>query len=122
MSDEEQEERIKFYHDNNISWVARPKNNSECGYVRKGKFKKASNMNFALSVSTRVERRLLELLSGSLEKSEMVDPAEEERCYQQALAEVLESDPRIRAGGHLCIGEYILLVDSDTRVVSTPSG
>lgn len=118
MTEAEQQERINFYHDNNIAWVARPKNNSECGYVRKGRFKKASNMNFALNVANKVEDELLRLLGDSLEKSDMVDALEEETLYEQALALVVESDPRIRAGGDIRLGEYILIVDSDTRVVS----
>lgn len=118
MSQEEQEERRKFYYNNNISWVARPKNNSENGYIRKGKFKKASNMNFALSASARVERRLIESLGETLEKSDLVDPVEEEHLYRQALEEFLASNSEANAGGDIRIGEFILLVDSDTRVVS----
>jgi hypothetical protein len=120
MSEEEQQERINFYHDNNIAWVARPKNNED-GYVRKGKFKKASNMNFALNVSNKVEDELLKLLESSLATTDMIDPSEEEGLFQLALERVLASDSRITAGGDIRIGEYILIVDSDTRVVSTIS-
>ena len=119
MSEEQKEERRKFYFDNNIAWVARPKNNSEHGYIRKGKFKKASNMNFALGASVWVEKRMLESLAGSLEKTGLIDPAEEEHHYQRALAEWAETQEEAEAGGDLRIGEHILLVDSDTRVVST---
>lgn len=120
MTPEQQQVRANFYHDNNIGWVARPRNNSECGYVRKGKFKKASNMNFALNVANKVEDELLEMLSPSLEKSEFIDPVEEETCYQLALLHVLETDSRVKAGGNIRLGEHILLVDSDTRVVCVP--
>ncbi|THC88545.1 hypothetical protein EYZ11_012006 [Aspergillus tanneri] len=116
MSPEEQQARIHFYHDNNIAWVARPQNNSEDGYVRKGKFKKASNMNFALNVSNRVEDEILHRLAQHLSISDLIDPAEEAVCYQRALEHVLESDLRIHAGGDIRIGELILIVDSDTRV------
>jgi hypothetical protein len=74
-------------------------------------------MNFALNVSNRVEDELLNMLAGTLEKSDMVDPLEEEVLYRQALDRVLESDPRVRASGDIRIGEIILIVDSDTRVV-----
>lgn len=118
LSEDQQQERINFYHDNNIGWVARPKNNDD-GYVRKGKFKKASNMNFALNVSNKIERELIAKLAGTLEKSDMVDPVEEEAVYQQALGEVCQADPHIKgAGGDIRVGEIILIVDSDTRVVS----
>lgn len=74
-------------------------------------------MNFALNVSNKVEDRLLELLSDTLETSDMVDASLEEQLYQQALREVLASDDRIKAAGDIRIGESILIVDSDTRVV-----
>lgn len=118
LSEEEQHERINFYHDNNIGWVARPKNNED-GYVRKGKFKKASNMNFALNVSNKVEMELIQRMATTLEKSDMVDPMEEELVYREAFDHVIQSDPRIRgAGGDIRVGEFILIVDSDTRIVS----
>ncbi|GAM34000.1 hypothetical protein TCE0_013f01302 [Talaromyces pinophilus] len=116
LSEEQQHERINFYHDNNIGWVARPKNNED-GYIRKGKFKKASNMNFALNVSNKVEMELIQRMAPTLEKSDMVDPMEEELVYREAFDHVIQSDPRIRgAGGDIRVGEFILIVDSDTRI------
>ncbi|KAK2740535.1 hypothetical protein FQN57_006038 [Myotisia sp. PD_48] len=115
MTPEQQEERINYYHDNNIGWVARPKNNED-GYVRKGKFKKASNMNFALNVSNKVEDKLLEKLAETLSISDMIDPAMEETFYFLALEQVLAEDTRVRAAGDIRMGESILIVDSDTRV------
>jgi hypothetical protein len=88
------------------------------GYIRKGKFKKASNMNFALSTSARVERRMLESLSETVEKPGLVDPADEEYHYEKALSEHLRANHECHAGGDIRIGEFILLADSDTRVVS----
>lgn len=117
MTEEEQQERIRFYRENHISWVARPKNNSECGYIRKGRFKKASNMNFALNVANKVEDALFRMLEGNSDKPILIDRVEEEAYYNQALSQVLESDSRIKAGGDIRIGEHILIVDSDTRVV-----
>ncbi|KAI2178668.1 hypothetical protein LOZ24_002042 [Ophidiomyces ophidiicola] len=115
MSEEERAERVNFYHDNNIGWVARPKNNDN-GYVRKGKFKKASNMNFALNVSNRVEDKLLEKLADTLQTTDIIDATEEDQLYQLALEEVLAADSRAVAAGDIRIGEAILIVDSDTRV------
>jgi hypothetical protein len=54
ISEEEARARVEYYFDNNIGWVARPPHNKD-GFVRKGKFKKASNMNFALNVANKVE-------------------------------------------------------------------
>ncbi|KAF2456164.1 glycosyl transferase family group 2-domain-containing protein [Lineolata rhizophorae] len=116
-SPEENEERIKFYRDNNIGWVARPKNNDpETGYVRRGKFKKASNMNFALNISNRVEDALQAMVDARYEKDEGITEEEEAALYQAALKKVLDEEPRARAGGNVRMGEYILIVDSDTEV------
>jgi hypothetical protein len=118
LSEEEVTDRLNFYHDNNIGWVARPQNN-ENGYIRKGKFKKASNMNFALNVSNHVEELLCHAVSERLcgEKNDMT-AHEESLIYKECLANVLESNTRVKADGNIRIGEYILIVDSDTRVVS----
>lgn len=96
--------------------MARPKNNDN-GYIRKGKFKKASNMNFALNVSNKVEDKMLAMLADTLNTTDMIDPAQEETLYRLALEDVISSDSRVRAAGDIRIGEAILIVDSDTRVV-----
>lgn len=75
-------------------------------------------MNFALNVSNSVEVELLGRLTPILEKTDMIDPVEEELIYQQAFDHVIEANPRVQAGGNIRIGEFILIVDSDTRVVS----
>jgi hypothetical protein len=51
LSKEEQDERISFYSDHNIGWIARPPHSNEAdGFKRAGRFKKASNMNYGLQV------------------------------------------------------------------------
>lgn len=96
--------------------------NGENGYFRTGRFKKASNSNFCMNFSNRVERTLKRLVLERKQVEEgapiFIDPAEEEALYQQALAEELINDPRAKAAGDIRIGEIILMVDSDTRVVS----
>lgn len=65
---EEAAARIKYYATHNIAWVARPghtyhpKSNPQ-GFNRVGRFKKASNMNYALDLSLRLERILEQLQS-----------------------------------------------------------
>ncbi|KAF2668730.1 hypothetical protein BT63DRAFT_471822 [Microthyrium microscopicum] len=119
LSEEEQKERINFYHDNNVGWVSRPKH-GEDGYQRKGKFKKASNMNFCLNISCQVEQILRKFVDQKMqsEKAEAAffDSREEESLYQDALEQVLEGDKRAKAGGNIRVGEFILIVDSDTLV------
>ncbi|CEJ86296.1 Putative Glycosyltransferase family 2 protein [[Torrubiella] hemipterigena] len=110
VSEEERRARIEFYADNNIGWVARPKHN-ENGFVRKGKFKKASNMNFALMVSCKVEEKLQ-----AIQRPPEWSQHDEALAYEQALKEVLEADGRAWADGNIRVGDYILIIDSDTRV------
>lgn len=55
--------RQAFYAQHNIGWVARPKHDPlGSGFVRPGRFKKASNMNYALALSMKLEKFLLYLL------------------------------------------------------------
>lgn len=110
IPEEERHARIEFYADNSIGWVARPKH-GENGFQRKGKFKKASNMNFALMISCKVEERL-QAINRPLEWSQH----DEAQAYEQALKDVLEEDGRAWADGNIRVGDYILLIDSDTRV------
>lgn len=118
LTEEEVQQRRDFYTDNRIGWIARPKHNGEEGYVRKGKFKKASNMNFALNISQKVEAYMQERADARLADKEtnMIADEEEEEMYQDALSRVLEENPLAWAGGDIRIGEIILLVDCDTRV------
>ncbi|KAK0636223.1 putative glycosyltransferase family 2 protein [Bombardia bombarda] len=117
MPEEEAQKRIDFYHDNNIGWVARPKH-GEDGFERKGKFKKASNMNFALNISQKVEKYLQDMVDAKFaaEGTDMIDEQEEDDMYQQALARVLAEEQNAQAAGNIRMGEFILIVDSDTRV------
>jgi cellulose synthase/poly-beta-1,6-N-acetylglucosamine synthase-like glycosyltransferase len=110
ISEEDRRARIEFYADHSIGWVARPKH-GEDGFVRKGKFKKASNMNFGLMISCKVEDKLA-LINRGPEWSQ----SDEALAYERALKEVLEEDGRAWADGNIRIGDYILIIDSDTRV------
>ncbi|KFG78288.1 putative glycosyltransferase family 2 protein [Metarhizium anisopliae] len=118
LTDDEARCRKDFYTDNRIGWVARPKHNGDEGFVRKGKFKKASNMNFALNISQKVEAYMQDLADARLanKETDLITDAEEEEMYQSALARVLEENPLAWADGDIRVGELILIVDSDTRV------
>jgi hypothetical protein len=115
---DEARERQEFYEEHGIGWVARPKHcpkpkdTGDTLFVRRGKFKKASNMNYALWVSQRIEEKLEKALRPEdwTQDDEMV-------VYQNALQEVVSEDEgRTWAEGSVRIGDYILLIDSDTRV------
>lgn len=111
--------RRDFYEEHNIGWVARPahdpKPTPESGerpFLRRGKFKKASNMNYALHISNRVEEKL-----EAVNRPGRWTNEHENAAYQQCLADVLqEDDGRTWADGNVRVGDYILLIDSDTRV------
>jgi hypothetical protein len=115
------EMRQRFYRANNIGWCARPAHGKD-GFLRAGKFKKASNMNYCLSFSLRVEDELLRLMK---EKSDWEERPqedfsleEEEYLYEQALATILEVDGgKTMAEGNVRMGDIILIIDCDTRVV-----
>ncbi|KAF4119264.1 Glycosyl transferase family 2 [Geosmithia morbida] len=116
LSPEEAAERKAYYAAHNIGWVARPKHNPKGEglgrFIRRGKFKKASNMNYALGVSLKVEDKL-----ATVDRSGVWTQAEEEEAYQRCLGEVLDEElGRAWAGGNIRVGDYILIIDSDTRV------
>jgi hypothetical protein len=117
ISDEDALARQEFYEEHNIGWVARPKHNpkpseGETPFHRRGKFKKASNMNYALWVTQRTEDKLAGL-ARPLDWSE----EDEEAKYKEALLQVIgEDEGRTWADGNVRMGDYILLIDSDTRV------
>ncbi|KAF5522052.1 hypothetical protein CGCA056_v006763 [Colletotrichum aenigma] len=118
IDEDEAQARREFYEEHNMGWTARPghnpnpKNSGEEPFIRRGRFKKASNMNYALMTSNKVEEKLLEIQRGSKWGQES-----EDQVYAQALTQVLEeSEGRTWADGNIRIGDYILLIDSDTRV------
>ena len=117
ISAEEAQARREYFDEHNIGWVARPKHNpnpsnGEKAFVRPGKFKKASNMNYAMNVSARVEDKLK-----FIDRPEGWSQEEEDQAYRDALAKVIEEDQgRTWADGDIRMGDYILIIDSDTRV------
>jgi hypothetical protein len=131
IPENDREERMRFYADHGIGWVARPKHdNAEGGFKRRGRFKKASNMNYGLALSLKMEdiiRRLEiergEKLSLADNSSTSDDSAEgiEEQALRMAIEETYEENgrrflPWAHNAKALRIGEIILIVDSDTIV------
>ena len=117
IPDNESRERRDYYEEHNIGWVARPKHNpkganGEKTFTRAGKFKKASNMNYAMSVSARVEDKL-----ARVRRPDGWSQEDEDEVYNVALSHTIEEDQgRTWAEGNIRIGDYILIIDSDTRV------
>jgi hypothetical protein len=123
ISEEEREMRMTFYANHNIGWVARPPHSDDAdGYKRAGRFKKASNMNYGLALSLKLEKHLL-ILEASGESDAEVDGGQclEDRAMEMAIEEIYEENgrkwkPWASNGKSLRIGDIILLVDSDTIV------
>lgn len=116
ISPEDAEDRRLYYEEQRIGWVARPKHGAKQedgeAFLRPGKFKKASNMNYAMAVSSRVEDKLATLVRGEKWNQEA-----ETEVYERCLEEVkIEDKGKTWAEGNIRIGDYILLIDSDTRV------
>jgi cellulose synthase/poly-beta-1,6-N-acetylglucosamine synthase-like glycosyltransferase len=60
----ERSARITYYTNHGIGWVARPPHSNEPdGFKRAGRFKKASNMNYALQLSLNLEKHLDTLIN-----------------------------------------------------------
>ncbi|OMP82842.1 Glucans biosynthesis glucosyltransferase H [Diplodia seriata] len=110
IDEDARQARIEFYTDHNIGWTARPKH-GEDGFVRRGKFKKASNMNFGLRLSNLVEAKLQAIPRGDSWSSR-----EENEAYDLCLAQVLEEEKVAWAAGNIRVGDYIIIIDSDTEV------
>ncbi|KAK9461690.1 glycosyl transferase family group 2-domain-containing protein [Lipomyces oligophaga] len=103
--------RKAYYAEHLIGWVARPGDGVN-GFQRRGRFKKASNMNYCLDISNRVEDKLQ-----AIERHDKWTDVDEAVAYEAALEEVLhEEDGACQAAGDIRIGDLILLIDSDTRV------
>ncbi|KAJ3710311.1 glycosyl transferase family group 2-domain-containing protein [Lentinula raphanica] len=124
ISPEERERRIQFYANHNIGWVARPPHsNDPDGFKRAGRFKKASNMNYGLALSLKLEAKLVELEA----QEAAVVPSEdngiplEDKALQMAVEEMYQENgkkwkPWACNGRSLRVGDIILIVDSDTIV------
>lgn len=123
ISEKERAERITFYADHNIGWVARPPHESSPdGFKRAGRFKKASNMNYGLALSLKLEKHLKVLLEAE-QLGEVEDDGQtlEDRALNMACEELfMESGEKWKPwacnGKSIRMGEIILLVDSDTIV------
>lgn len=116
----DRKERIAFYANHNIGWTARPGHSSAPGgFKRAGKFKKASNMNYGLALSLKLEKFLAQLEAEGAEDDG--DECLEDKAMKMAQDEIYaESGNKFRPwcanGKSLRIGEMILIIDADTIV------
>ncbi|KAJ4352796.1 hypothetical protein N0V95_003958 [Ascochyta clinopodiicola] len=117
ISEEEARARQEYYDENQIGWVARPKHNpkpadGEKMFIRRGKFKKASNMNYAMRLSVQVEEIL-----AAYPRHDQWTQHDENNAYKSAMQRLLaEREGEAWSEGNIRMGDYILIIDSDTRV------
>jgi hypothetical protein len=83
-------------------------------------------MNYCLHFSIRVEDELLRLIAAVCAETgkteEEITIAEENVLYAKALETIIVQDEgRTWASGNVRIGDIILIIDSDTRVVGQHS-
>ncbi|TDL23464.1 hypothetical protein BD410DRAFT_857631 [Rickenella mellea] len=143
LSQADRDARIEFYANHGIGWVARPKHDGDNpdGFKRAGRFKKASNMNYALALSLKLERCLRGLEEGSIggggEKRGvgadgngvvmgMEEEGEEADCLEERALQMAVEETFVESGGRwkpwacnakaIRVGEIVLIVDSDTIV------
>lgn len=125
ISEKDREARIAFYADHNIGWVARPAHSSASdGFKRAGRFKKASNLNYGLALSMKLEQHL-RVLQDAEERGELPETGDESSLEDRALHLACDEmfaeaggrwKPWASNGRSIRIGEIILLVDADTVV------
>jgi hypothetical protein len=120
LSEQEATERQDFYDEHNIGWVARPKHNpnpkneGETAFNRRGKFKKASNMNYALNTSVQIEEAMNEL-----PRNENWQQKHENKEYGKYLRQVIDqSEGKTWADGNIRMGDYILLIGTHGELYS----
>ncbi|KAG2019686.1 hypothetical protein CC2G_005101 [Coprinopsis cinerea AmutBmut pab1-1] len=120
IPEDQRQERIAFYANHNIGWVARPGHSSEPdGFKRAGKFKKASNMNYGLELSLKLEKFLAQLEAEGAEDDG--EECLEDRAMKMAAEEMYEESgrrwkPWCANGKSIRVGEIILIIDADTII------
>jgi hypothetical protein len=105
ISEEDKARRIDYYAMNNIAHVARPPHEKD-GFQRRGRFKKAGNLNYCNSLSLRIEDLMDEMRAERLAEEEkpmeMWSEGDDKKLYDEALAKALEeSEGRTWAAGNV---------------------
>lgn len=100
IDEEEKQARLDFYRRHDIAWIARPRHGDM--FVRAGRFKKASNLNFSMQIAKKYEESIL------------VNPHQDREALLQRVLK--DRHPQAEGEGDVSIGELILLIDSDTRI------
>ena len=119
---EERSKRIKLYSETGLAWVARPRHGTLIGYtcfIRKGKFKKASNLNNACYVALETQERMRAADAnntfGNLTPNSIPSTDRDLVEYIGALSRTSTVN---WTGGDVRLGEILFCIDSDCRFPS----
>ncbi len=100
-SPEDRARRIEYYNLNNLAYVARPPH-GEDGFLRRGRFKKAGNLNHCNTLSLKIEDVLEELRPSPEQHEGPWREKDENELYEKVLAQVIEeSQGKIWAAGNV---------------------
>lgn len=95
LSPVERDRRIRYYRNNNLAYVARPPHGQD-GFLRRGRFKKAGNLNYANRLSLKIEDTMKDMRPAQLEAMAITEDewceADEALLYRLALESVIEQD------------------------------
>ncbi|KAI5117891.1 hypothetical protein M0805_001976 [Coniferiporia weirii] len=98
--------RLEFYANHGVGWVARPRHEDvPGGFKRAGRFKKASNMNYGLRVSLRLEKHLAALRERERERAARGEvAAAAAAAAASSAAEETAEDSNNSSGGAFGVG------------------
>lgn len=118
ISEEERARRLNFYREKNLGVTIRP---HPAHYPRKGRFKKAGNLNFSMNYGPIYMNFYYMNFSSSTTDYTVVYPhllqAPSKKLYE-SYCKVLEKGAIL--DGNLFYAPYIFLIDSDTRFMHFP--
>jgi len=105
ISEGDRHRRVEYYAKNNLAYVARPAHGQD-GFQRRGRFKKAGNLNYCNALSLRIEDLMdemrVEILSNEEKSVEAWSEEEDKKLYEVALAKAIEeSEGRTWAAGNV---------------------
>lgn len=91
----ERDRRIRYYKNNNLAYVARPPHGQD-GFLRRGRFKKAGNLNYTNRLSLVVEDLIQEMKPAQMASLGITEDewceADEALLYRLALEQAVEQD------------------------------
>ena len=101
LSESDARARLQYYADNDIAYVARPPHGQD-GFERRGKFKKAGNLNHTNRLSLEVEEQMDQEREEAMRLSVVWTEKEEKELYAQVLEKILEQrEGKTQAAGNI---------------------